>query len=100
MTKWIQKKVSIGRSTSIDCETVEYIESNSNFIKTATGYITSINPGTLEIHSKYSINLPLSNDSNLSFIDNGKLIIFRIFGIIERTEYSVIFSSLPEEMME
>ncbi len=25
MTKWIQKKVSINRSTSIDCETIEYI---------------------------------------------------------------------------
>ncbi|MCR2831451.1 hypothetical protein NR402_14335 [Acidithiobacillus ferrooxidans] len=100
MTKWIQKKVSIGRSTSIDCETIEYISSKSDFIRTATGQVTSINPGTLKIYSKHPIIQPPPSSGTLSFNDNGKLIMFRIIGIIERTEYLVVFSSLPEEMME
>ena len=97
MTKWTQKKVSINRSTSIDCETIEYIRSESDFIRTATGHVTSINPGTLKIHSKYPIMQPPPSSGILSFNDNGKFIMFQIIGIVERTEYSVVFASLPEE---
>ena len=97
MTKWIKKEVSIGRSTSIDCETIEYISSKSDFIRTATGHVPSINPGTLKIHSKHPIIQPPPSSGILSFNDNGKLVMFRILGITERTENSVVFVSMLEE---
>jgi hypothetical protein len=99
MTKWIQKKVSINRSTSIDCETIEYIKSESDFIRTATGHVPSANPGTLKIHSKHPIIQPPPSSGILSFNDNGKLVMFTVLGITERTENSVVFVSMPEEEM-
>lgn len=97
MTKWVQKKASINRSISIDCETIEYLASNSNFIRTQTGYVESKNQGTLIIRSKQPISQPLPDAGIFSFDDNNKLITFEIFGIIKRDEYSVVFTSSSEE---
>ena len=99
MTKWTQKKANINRSTIIECETIEYTGSVSDFKRTITGHVESINSGTLTIHFTQPISQTIPDSGILSFDDNGKLIMFRIIGIIDRSEYSVVFSSLPEEMM-
>ena len=99
MTKWTQKRASINRTISIHCETIEYVKSKSDFHKTLTGLVESINPGSLTLSSTDTIHQPLPDSGNLSFNDNGRLVMFRIIGVAERSGHSVTFVSLPEEEM-